>query len=116
MERAGYEPMTAEPSLLDRLRSLDKEATWYVNVNDLIGGYSVGTVEAKASENLRSGDIAEMLTLEDAEQIADSHNALPEIIEAFELLDYIVYSALGSGLPPDEHARVTALLSKVSGT
>lgn len=45
---------------------------WYANLNDLIGGYCVGTVKAPASSNLRADDVADLLSHENAQFIASA--------------------------------------------
>jgi len=66
-------PEPAPESLLDRLRRLDAEATpepWFANVNDLIGGMSVGTKETTASRDPAAESVADMLSKPNADFIA----------------------------------------------
>lgn len=53
---------------------------WYVNLNNFIGGWSIGTVPGKASENPNYGDIADFLTKENALQIVGLAERLAEAL------------------------------------
>ena len=78
--------MTEPESLLDRLRRLDKEATpgpW-MHLDDAPDAARAYRAWIAASPG--SVVIADVLT-GDSELITALRNALPEIIEAFELLD-----------------------------
>lgn len=62
------------------------QAKWYVNVNDLIGGYSVGTVSGPASENRQYGDIADFMTEEHAIEIVQLHEEVSTLVTIRDLI------------------------------
>jgi hypothetical protein len=61
------------------------QAKWYVNVNDLIGGYSIGTAEGPASENRQYGDIADFMTEEHAIEIVQLHEEVNYLVTIRDL-------------------------------
>jgi hypothetical protein len=60
-------------------------ARWYVNVNDLVGGWCIGTVSGNASEHRNAADIADMvMTREIGERIVADHDASLDLRRACE--------------------------------
>ncbi len=74
-------------SIADRLRRLDAEADqpiWHVNVNDLIGGFSIGIESHPVSQGPHADSIADMMTQANAESVVVLRNALPAILRLIE--------------------------------
>ena len=74
--------------LLAEAEAIDAAATpgpWYSNINDLIGGQAVGTVNAPCSEERLADDIASLtLRDEDATFIARARSLVPELAAALK--------------------------------
>ena len=61
---------------------------WYANVNDLIGGWCVGSEKGLPSENMKAADVADMVrTEEDADMIASCSVFFPALQELRALYD-----------------------------
>lgn len=97
--------MTAEPQfLLDRLRQLNKEATpgpWRHNSRG--GVFSVNQNGGLVTDGMRDAS--------DADIIVALRNMVPEIIEAFELVEALSWQ---TWMRVSWRNQIAALLSKVS--
>ena len=76
------------------------ECHWYAVLNDLIGGYSVATVDKPDSlHNVYEGDfeVGTFMTREAAQHIADLHNAWWDSLVWSSYYNNIMYSAWVDG-------------------
>jgi hypothetical protein len=87
--RVWDETFTPAARLLKAAEILEKRANeaiegpWYANVDDLIGGYRVGTVNAPASQSARAEHIGSFINEPNARYIATMHPEVGKVLAAW---------------------------------